>query len=352
MTFPFRGDLFAVAVAVVVATLLGFLIGDLPLAAYAMLSTAMLGGMYVLWSRTMRSQRHAAASVDKRFKGIEKRISAMQAEQAKGFAALPGQLDALGPRLDAIAAAVEDLREPGGDIARLHQRLESIGETVERIPNQTKKAVRTWTRTVYAELEDLEALYRDINPDRALPPMRGWAAGADLSRFLYSEVTANGRRNIVECGSGSTTVILAYALRANGSGIVTALEHQEEFAEATRRLLAERGLSDWARVVHAPLTDVKIGAEEFTWYEPGRIPDGPIDLCFVDGPPQTVGDAARYPAVPLMRDRLAADAAIVLDDAHRSDERAVGERWQAELPDFTAQRLFHDYGTLVLRRGA
>jgi predicted O-methyltransferase YrrM len=147
-------------------------------------------------------------------------------------------------------------------------------------------------------------------------------------------------------------VILAYACRAVGAGRVVSLEHDARFAAATRKMLEERGLSKWAEVRDAPLSEVGVGDSTWRWYDPASLPDGPFDLVLVDGPPGGTGPEARYPAVPMLFDRLADDALVVLDDARRADERAIGERWAAEFDGFSLEWLPHDHGTLLLRRGA
>jgi hypothetical protein len=58
----------------------------------------------------------------------------------------------------------------------------------------------------------------------------------------------------------------------------------------------------------------------------------PIDLLLVDGPPAyAAGHAlARYPALPVLGDRLASGATVVLDDAERPGEQEVLRRWERE----------------------
>lgn len=249
-------------------------------------------------------------------------------------------------------------RKRGAEVAELTERVaryqeaqEASRKELESMPRSTKRLIREWNRIVHAEFEDLMALYRDIGPDQALPPMHGWAAGPDLARFLYREVVEHGRTSVLECGSGSTTVILAYACREIGAGQVVALEHDARFAANTRKMLDERGLSKWAEVRDAPLTDVLIGERTWRWYDPAGLVDGPFDLVLVDGPPGSTGPEARYPAVPMLFDRLTDDALVVLDDARRADEQAVGDRWAAEFEGFTLEMLPHGHGTLLLRRG-
>ncbi|MGI9528709.1 MAG: hypothetical protein ACR2NG_03285 [Acidimicrobiia bacterium] len=50
----------------------------------------------------------------------------------------------------------------------------------------------------------------------------------------------------------------------------------------------------------------------------------------VDGPPGTTGPLARYPAVPILFDRLSPSALIFLDDAYREDEQESVRRWLDE----------------------
>ena len=55
-------------------------------------------------------------------------------------------------------------------------------------------------------------------------------------------------------------------------------------------------------------------------------------VLFVDDPPGPTGPQARYPAIPVLSDRLADGAIVVLDDASRADEATIVERWCAEIP--------------------
>nr|WP_277605212.1 class I SAM-dependent methyltransferase [Glycomyces sp. L485] len=160
---------------------------------------------------------------------------------------------------------------------------------------------------------------------------------------------AHKRTRVLECGSGTTTVIMAYAMRSLGSGTVTALEHDPRFAELTRRELTVRGLADWAEVVDAGLSEVEVDGDLWRWYDTAAIPSGELDMLLVDGPPADTGLQARYPALPLLADRLAGYAVVVLDDANRPDERAITERWTGRFPQFELQRLKHERGTVVLR---
>lgn len=135
---------------------------------------------------------------------------------------------------------------------------------------------------------------------------------------------------ILECGSGMSTVWLAAACRHAGRGSVVALEHAERYATETRRALRRCGLQDYARVAHAPLQRLNQGERTFRWYDrSGYGGLDRVDVLFVDGPPGSIGPLARYPAFPVLVPLLSDGALIVVDDAQRSDESTIVEEWKA-----------------------
>lgn len=202
----------------------------------------------------------------------------------------------------------------------------------------------------YQQVEALLGLYQNLSPTRALPPLRGWAASPDLLLVLNELVSQKGRTRVLECGSGASTLVLAYSLRARGVGRVVSLEHDAEYQAQTTELLRSHGLEDWAEVRHAPLVPTEIDGEEWLWYDLSVLPEGPFDLLFVDGPPGTTQTRARFPALPVLEDRLTDDVTIVLDDAARRDERGVVQQWNREFSGFRRTMLPHEKGTCILER--
>jgi hypothetical protein len=76
-----------------------------------------------------------------------------------------------------------------------------------------------------------------------------------------------------------------------------------------------------------------------------------IDLLLVDGPPGSAGTQARYPALPVLSDRLADGAIVVLDDFSRADETTIVERWCAEIPGLARSfAILGDQAILTYRR--
>ena len=91
------------------------------------------------------------------------------------------------------------------------------------------------TDRVFSQVHALHDLYLELGVYHGLPPMRGWAASPDFLLPLAREVLRSKPLNIVECGSGSSTVVLAICVKRNGMGHVFSLDHDAQFADATRR---------------------------------------------------------------------------------------------------------------------
>lgn len=160
-----------------------------------------------------------------------------------------------------------------------------------------------------------------------------WAMDALFAEQLISLVD-EGRESVVELGSGHSTAIIAQRLRGRGRGRVVAVDHLGEFAARTREWLREKGLAEHASVVHAPIARREVEGRTVDWYSgealERALPDR-IDLLIVDGPPNKLGRSARWPAVPVLRDRLAPGAAILMDDGDRPDERRAAFDWHRRL---------------------
>jgi predicted O-methyltransferase YrrM len=231
-------------------------------------------------------------------------------------------------------------------LARTQRRVELALRDHDR---RQVRLLRGETSRLYGQLEALAAIRDTLDGRLALPSTRDWAASADLLRELITVVLARRPRVVVETGSGTSTVIIAACLQRLGGGHLWSLEHLPRFAGETRAMLEARGLADWATVVDAPLADVRIGDGTWSWYDLAGFPvGGPIEILFVDGPPGDTGPLARYPALPMLLDRLAPGAAVLVDDGARPDERAMIARWRAEVPALDVRQLPLEKGGTLL----
>lgn len=171
---------------------------------------------------------------------------------------------------------------------------------------------------------------------------------------VLNEIVINRRRCIVECGGGISTVYIAKLLQQQGQGHLYTLEHNLDWAELLKVLLQEQGLSNYATVIPAPLTACNLALENNPWYDltlfRSQFTKRAIDLLLVDGPPayDEPRRLSRYPALPALRDLLAPDFAVALDDINRSGEAEIIAKWATEF-SLTFEKYLHD-GDIAIAR--
>jgi hypothetical protein len=225
-----------------------------------------------------------------------------------------------------VLAAVE---KQGAAAADRHT---SLIATIERSLRRSTTEVTRLQRDQTREVEALLQLFRDVTPRAPMPSSGRWALNpTDLLGILFL-IEQQQPRLVLELGSGTSSVWIAYALEKFGGRLVS-IDHEAEFAGRTRTLLTAHGLDHVAEVRDTPLRTVDVDGTEFNWYDVDGLADvDGVDLMLVDGPPGGVGPLARYPAMHLLGHKLSATATVILDDANRQDEKDVLDRWEAEIP--------------------
>lgn len=199
--------------------------------------------------------------------------------------------------------------------------------------DQVKRSMDRRFRQQFRQLQCLQALQQDLTFAKSLPPAGGKAASPDFLKLLADRILRDKPEVIVECGSGLSSVVASRCLQLNGRGRLYSLEHMEEFADQTRRELNRQGLVNWASILDAPLAPYHINGRSFSWYRWSDLPDLPIDLLIVDGPPARTGASPRYPAGPVLFPRLSSRGVVLIDDAARPEELAVIAEWSKEFPN-------------------
>jgi predicted O-methyltransferase YrrM len=181
--------------------------------------------------------------------------------------------------------------------------------------------------------------------------MGGWAMDPMFAEQIVLAILQHRPRCVLECGSGSSTVLIAACLAHLGEGHLFSLDHDSGYADETRRQLRTRGHDAVATVITAPLTRTEVDGRVFQWYDvdPTAIP-APVDLVVVDGPPGDLSPHARYPLVPRLQARLAPHCVVLMDDGDRPDETWIAQRW-AELLHSHPEHLSGGKGGWLLRRG-
>ena len=185
----------------------------------------------------------------------------------------------------------------------------------------------------------------DVLAAVAGPPL-AWSPAAMHPAGIIAigrEIIACDRCRIVELGSGISTVLLARLLhrtRPDGGWRLVAVEHDAVWIGRVTEELERERIGSRVTVVHAPLVPHPLALDDLPWYEGAAVIAGldraldgePIELLVVDGPPAYAPGSglARYPALPVLRTRMAPDATVVLDDVDRPGEQDVLRRWERE----------------------
>jgi hypothetical protein len=308
-----------------------------------------LGGAFLAWS----SAAFAAVScflvvllatwLRTQFNDLRRRLGEERAQQAR---TAQGQREQFAQTLRRMSQLEKELAEAEKRLIGKLDRANDLKGVVEGHSQIVRRAADGHFR----QLEALQNLHKILDVRGPLPPSRGWAISPDLLLVYVGQILARRPSLVVECGSGLSTLWAAYALERCGTeGRVVALEHDVHYAQQTRDLLSRHGLADRAEVRHAAIGQVDVGGEPRPWYDLTAVKDlDGVDVLLVDGPIGTLAPLARYPALPLLRERLSAGAVVLLDDALREDEQAIVERWVSEWPELHLQELPHEKGSLQI----
>jgi hypothetical protein len=195
-----------------------------------------------------------------------------------------------------------------------------------------------------------QSLERSLGFDQPLPVTETWTAAPDFLKLISDYCLQNKPGVIVECSSGTSSIVLSQCCRINQSGHVYSLENGDEFSRQTGAQLNDFSLSEYCDVIHAPLKKVVLGEAEFQWYDITGLTDKKIDMLVIDGPPGFLQKHSRYPALPVLSDRMAEHCIVFLDDAARDDEQELVSIWLQQHPEFSFEYIDNERGCSILRR--
>jgi predicted O-methyltransferase YrrM len=237
-----------------------------------------------------------------------------------------------------------------------HAQRKLVATAAERQTRKLDDRMQTLKVDLRKDLREATAAAAFSAMDLPFPvSLGGFALDYEAAAMLAREVAVNRPATVVELGSGTSTLIIGLQLQRSGSGHLYSLEHDPVFAQRTMQQVRALGLEQVVSVLVAPLAPTTLGPETFTWY---AVPDevaalARIDLLLVDGPPQYTDRAGtpRYPALPVLGDRLVPGSIVVVDDAFRDAEKRMLERWLADRPDLASETIATKHGVAVLRVG-
>lgn len=227
----------------------------------------------------------------------------------------------------------------------LHARLDAFESTLGTLHSANVEAfgaARVRSERIPQAVAEYFAMRQRLAPEQITMPLAGdWAMTVGVLAELTNEILSSRREmNVLELGSGVSTVWASLALAESGRGRVVALEHNEEYLERTRRLVDQFGDPRRVELHLSPLIDVPIADGQYRWYDTSSLDNNfQIDLLVVDGPPGRGGPRARYPALPMLRARLRPGSMIILDDTIREAEQIIVKDWLSENSDLRIEKV-------------
>ena len=194
------------------------------------------------------------------------------------------------------------------------------------------------------------ALEKSLGFEKSLPVTENWSAAPDFLKIISDYCLENKPETIVECSSGTSSLVLSQCCKLNNHGHVYSLENGKEFVEKTVRYLTESQLTEFNDVIYSPLRECDVNGEGYKWYDLKDLPEVKIDMLVVDGPPGFIQKNSRYPAVPLLQGLLSSNCVVFLDDAARQDEKEIVELWLQDIYDFQFEYVDSERGCVILTR--
>lgn len=211
---------------------------------------------------------------------------------------------------------------------------QDISKQLEKLRNAFRKELRESVNDIR-----LDALYQQLlmqhvfKQPEPLAAMTTWSIAPEFAWWLYQYVTTARPEKIIELGSGTSTLVIAAALKQLGKGNFLSFEHDHAYYEKIRVLLQACDLQNHVELLYAPLEKLELAGDSYRWYDlPYDLIDHMIgreslDLLLIDGPPAATNRHARYPAMLRLRDYCNDSTAVLLDDAGREEEQEILARW-------------------------
>jgi len=151
---------------------------------------------------------------------------------------------------------------------------------------------------------------------------------------ILNEIIINGRRTVVEFGSGVSTLYVAKVMKEYG-GKICSVDHDELWIEKLSQIASKEGVLANIEFVVAPMAKSELALDGNEWYDELRlfqlIKNYKFDMVIVDGPLAYKKDImrSRFPALPFLHENslLLSDHTVFMDDALRAGEAEIIRRY-------------------------
>jgi hypothetical protein len=252
--------------------------------------------------------------------------------------------------------------------SELQSQLKKQSQTMDKVRDTLTKSIKTEVTNATKQLEAFFGIKSYFETGEVMGELHGWPISPDLGLYLIQQLEATPYDLVIEFGSGTSTQLMAKTLEViaqrhptRGKPPQVAFEHLANYHEKTLSVLQQSGHADLVHLHHTPLTPYQApDGTAYAYYDcEARLQELSLEFgnktdmrifVLVDGPPESTGLHARYPALPVLL-KLFTQAKIdmVLDDYNRAGEKEVAQKWVADLQ---ALQIGHELTEEKLDKGA
>lgn len=203
----------------------------------------------------------------------------------------------------------------------------------------------------YKQLEALFNLYEMLDFNGILPRFRGWAISPDFATLIVKKILQNKPTNILECGSGVSTLVIAYALHKNEQGKLISLEHNPYYADKSLAEVSNHHLNSYVDFSVKDLKPYNLKNDDWHWYNIEELDHNlKLDMVVIDGPPANVRDNSRFPALYALDNFIQPNGIVLVDDCNREGDNEVVQAWLSEFDNYEAEWIETEKGSCVLTK--
>lgn len=175
---------------------------------------------------------------------------------------------------------------------------------------------------------------------------------------VINDILINKRKNIIEFGSGVSTLYIAKILNKNG-GHLYSVEHDENWITIIKQMLKKENIDETVTFIHAPMRKSTLSLNNLDWYNEDNLNNvlcncNKFDLILIDGPLAYNKDhmLSRYPAIPFLIniDKIAKESTIILDDIERDGEQIIIKKWE-KIYNYNFVKSYVDGGIAISQNG-
>jgi len=187
-----------------------------------------------------------------------------------------------------------------------------------------------------------------------LPPEKLWWGPMtflpEKAEFVLGQINAHPPKCVLEVGSGTSTILFAALGELHGFSVLS-LENDSGTIGYVKSVLDKLSCSSRVTIQKTDFVRRRYeNGEQYWWYDAdlGRAGDQ-FDFVFVDGPMSHL--VGRNGAIPEIRNFLAPNHRIFIDDPEREHEKKCIEEWQRHYSDLSMTEFRECYALAMLQFG-